>query len=403
MVLKEGMKLSGNRRRSNGEETRYRLLDWIGGQTPAERLGSHILRAEGYKSIDPSHPLGGRDGLKDIICFGNGIQWIAACFFPRGKKTFREIKKKFSEDLEGVVKNNVKGYVFITNQEITLAERNVLRTSTQFNVDIFHQERIVGILNSPYSYGARLEYLDINMTVEELISYSYYYLNALNGPDNSIKYKKDSDSHSLNPSCGSAGFLLAINKENSNQKNIEIKSESQEINSNSQYDVIIANPLFVSNKNLGSSSVKELQLINNELNTLYKTVISLKPNGISQAAVVLTDSALKDNSGKGIRRELLDKCNLHTILRLPDGFSKRLQEKMNILFFTREEKEINNTNEVWIYDIRRISLENDQPMESIFKQFFDEYKAKNFQGANWTVTSIEEIKRRDYNLDFNSL
>jgi len=47
-----------NRRRTDGDETWNRLLSWTKGQKPSERLASHILRTDGYKSIDPSHPLG---------------------------------------------------------------------------------------------------------------------------------------------------------------------------------------------------------------------------------------------------------------------------------------------------------------------------------------------------------
>ena len=55
------------RRRTDGDETWMRLQTWTKGQKPAERLAAHILSTEGYQSIDPSHPLGGRDGIKDIV------------------------------------------------------------------------------------------------------------------------------------------------------------------------------------------------------------------------------------------------------------------------------------------------------------------------------------------------
>ena len=55
-------------RQKDGRETWNRLLKWDKGQAPSERLTSLILESEDYKSIDPSHPLGGKDGLKDIIC-----------------------------------------------------------------------------------------------------------------------------------------------------------------------------------------------------------------------------------------------------------------------------------------------------------------------------------------------
>lgn len=64
------------------------------------------------------------------------------------------------------------GIAFVTNQDITLAQRQQI---TEFvgdsKVDLLHMERTVSILNSPKCYGIRLEYLDIEMTKEEQISY----------------------------------------------------------------------------------------------------------------------------------------------------------------------------------------------------------------------------------------
>ena len=47
-------------------ETFNRLLNWDRGQAPSERLAAIILSNEGFMGIDPSHPLGGKDGLKDM-------------------------------------------------------------------------------------------------------------------------------------------------------------------------------------------------------------------------------------------------------------------------------------------------------------------------------------------------
>lgn len=49
-------------RRNDGRETWFRLLEWDKGQTSAERLAAIILTNEGFRNIDPSHPLG-IDGL----------------------------------------------------------------------------------------------------------------------------------------------------------------------------------------------------------------------------------------------------------------------------------------------------------------------------------------------------
>ena len=53
-------------RMGEGRETFNRLLNWDRGQAPSERLAAIILSNEGFMGIDPSHPLGGKDGLKDM-------------------------------------------------------------------------------------------------------------------------------------------------------------------------------------------------------------------------------------------------------------------------------------------------------------------------------------------------
>jgi len=58
------------------------------------------------------------------------------------------------------------------------------------------------------------------------------------------------------------------------------------------------------------------------------------------------------NLGKQIRADLMDKCNLHTILRLPTGIFYAQGVKTNVLFFTRGEKDKGNTKDVWVYDLR---------------------------------------------------
>ncbi len=64
------------------------------------------------------------------------------------------------------------------------------------------------------------------------------------------------------------------------------------------------------------------------------TYRGLKPGG--RAAVVLPDNVLfEDGQGRNIRADLMDKCNLHTILRLPTGIFYAQGVNTNILFFQR--------------------------------------------------------------------
>ncbi|WP_197025049.1 type II toxin-antitoxin system PemK/MazF family toxin [Paucisalibacillus sp. EB02] len=176
------------RRRINGEETWYRLRDWTKGQAASERLGSHILASEGFESIDPSHPLGGPDGTKDFICIKNGLKWIGACYFPRGQKEFNEVKKKFIGDLEGIEKNKVDGLAFITNQELSVGNRETLKGLSKNPVEIYHLERLTQILNKTENYGVRLEYLDIEITTEEQLAFFALFTNKV--AESEKKYEK---------------------------------------------------------------------------------------------------------------------------------------------------------------------------------------------------------------------
>ena len=84
------------------DETWHRLRDWTNGQAPSERLAAQILLDAGYHGLDPSHPLGGKDGGKDAICLKDEALWVLAAYFPRGQKEFAEIRTKFEGDLAGV-------------------------------------------------------------------------------------------------------------------------------------------------------------------------------------------------------------------------------------------------------------------------------------------------------------
>lgn len=48
----------------------------------------------------------------------------------------------------------------------------------------------------------------------------------------------------------------------------------------------------------------------------------------------------------------MDKCDLHTILRLPTGIFYAQGVKTNVLFFTRGQTEQGNTKKVWVHDLR---------------------------------------------------
>jgi hypothetical protein len=149
------------------DETWHRLREWTNGQTPSERLAAQILLHEGFKDLDPSHPLGGRDGGKDAICTKDGQKWLMAVYFAKGQKSFKVIKDKFLGDLKGVKTNTADALVFVTNQELSLSQRENLKFAEDIPIEIFHLERINAILDKPEMRDIRKQFLKIDFGEEE--------------------------------------------------------------------------------------------------------------------------------------------------------------------------------------------------------------------------------------------
>lgn len=119
-------------------------------------------------------------------------------------------------------------------------------------------------------------------------------------------------------------------------------------------DVILTNPPFGTKKGGGLPTRDDFTYptSNKQLAFLQHIYRSLKPGG--RAAVVLPDNVLfEEGVGRQVRADLMDKCNLHTILRLPTGIFYAQGVKTNVLFFTKgTQKDTGNTETVWFYDLR---------------------------------------------------
>ena len=118
-------------------------------------------------------------------------------------------------------------------------------------------------------------------------------------------------------------------------------------------DVILTNPPFGTKKGGGLPSRDDFTFStsNKQLNFLQHCYRGLRSGG--RAAVVIPDNVLfEDGVGVEVRRDLMEKCDLHTIVRLPTGIFYAQGVKTNVLFFTRGEKETGNTKATWVFDLR---------------------------------------------------
>jgi type I restriction enzyme M protein len=139
--------------------------------------------------------------------------------------------------------------------------------------------------------------------------------------------------------------------------------------------LMLTNPPFGTKKGGGLPTRNDFTFptSNKQFCFLQHIYRGLKPGG--RAAVVLPDNVLfEGNVGRQIREDLMDKCNLHTILRLPTGIFYAQGVKTNVLFFTRGEKEKGSTKEVWVYDLRA-NMPQFGKRTQLTRQHFAEFEA----------------------------
>ena len=176
----------------------------------------------------------------------------------------------------------------------------------------------------------------------------------------------------------------------------------------SGFDLVLTNPPFGTKKG-GERATRDdftYSTSNKQLNFLQHIYRSLRTNGKARAAVVLPDNVLfADGDGEKIRVDLMDKCNLHTVLRLPTGIFYAQGVKTNVLFFTRGCTDMDNTKEVWFYDLRTNmpSFGKTTPLKSEhfadFKAAFESEDRLAVQDERWSVFTREEIAAKGNSLD----
>ena len=188
---------------------------------------------------------------------------------------------------------------------------------------------------------------------------------------------------------------------------------------------VLANPPFGTKQGGEKPTRSDFSITssNKQLNFLHHIYRSLRKDGTGRAAVVLPDNVLfEDGDGKKIRRDLMDKCRLHTILRLPTGIFYAAGVKTNVLFFERGKTETGNTKKVWFYDMRTNapSFGKRTPFtRAAFADFVkaytggldinavrnsydgvvDEEKRAAIQDERWSCLTREEIEKKNDSLD----
>jgi type I restriction enzyme M protein len=174
-------------------------------------------------------------------------------------------------------------------------------------------------------------------------------------------------------------------------------------------DIILTNPPFGGREEDGIESNFPAHFRTRETADLFLALFIrlLKPGG--RAAIVLPDGSLFGEGVKTrLKEHLLEECNLHTIVRLPNSvFKPYASIGTNLLFFEKGEP----TREIWFYEHR---IPAGQKAYSMTRPI----RVEHLQGCvdwwggtertgrepteqAWQVT-LDEIKARHFNLDFKN-
>ncbi len=181
-------------------------------------------------------------------------------------------------------------------------------------------------------------------------------------------------------------------------------------------DVILTNPPFGGREEDGIEGNFPKQFQTKETADLFLVLIVrlLKPGG--RAAVVLPDGSLFGEGVKTrLKEHLLEECNLHTVVRLPNSvFKPYASIGTNLLFFEKRADKNGEgcaTKEVWFYELgvpvgqKAFSMTRPIRVEhfgSCVSWWGGVKRAGRVESeVAWRV-SLADIKGRNYNLDFKN-
>jgi type I restriction enzyme M protein len=178
-----------------------------------------------------------------------------------------------------------------------------------------------------------------------------------------------------------------------------------------RFDMVLTNPPF-GTKGANQAPDRDdftISTSNKQLNFIQHVITILKKGG--RAAVVVPDNCLFADQAGDVFEILTQDCNLHTVLRLPNGTFSPYSPgtKTNVIFFTKGYP----TETTWIYDARtnvpHITKKDRVLTPEHFKEFEKCFglepngrakrKVSDSKEDRWHSFCIAEIKERHFKID----
>lgn len=162
-----------------------------------------------------------------------------------------------------------------------------------------------------------------------------------------------------------------------------------------RYDIILANPPFGGKERAEVQQNFPIKTGETAFLFLQHFIKILKAGGSAGVVIKNTFLSNTDNASISLRKELLENCNLHTVLDLPGGTFTGAGVKTVVLFFKKGEP----TQKVWFYQLNLDrNLGKTNPLnENDLAEFVELQKNKADSENSWSV-NIADVDKTTYDL-----
>ncbi len=168
-----------------------------------------------------------------------------------------------------------------------------------------------------------------------------------------------------------------------------------DIQEKDRYDIVLANPPFGGKERSEVQQNFPIKTSETAFLFLQHFIKILKAGGRGGVVIKNTFLSNTDNASVSLRKQLLESCNLHTVLDLPGGVFAGAGVKTVVLFFEKGAP----TRKVWFYQLNLDrNLGKTNPLnENDLAEFLKLQKTKADSENSWSV-NVADVDKTTYDL-----
>lgn len=168
-----------------------------------------------------------------------------------------------------------------------------------------------------------------------------------------------------------------------------------DIQEKDRYDIVLANPPFGGKERVEVQQNFPIRTGETASLFLQHFIKILKAGGMAGVVIKNTFLSNTDNASVALRKQLLESCNLHTVLDLPGGTFTGAGVKTVVLFFEKGRA----TKKIWFYQLnldRNLGKTN-ALNEKDLNDFIELQKSKKDSENSWSI-NVKDVDQTTFDL-----